>query len=231
MSELQTAPNVLIIPDGNRRWARQNGADFNAAYEHAVERIYDIADHLGELGASDVWFPITRPFNMLRDSEELDSVHWATTRLYEMGQDRKAPVNVAIDGSTAEIPTKHLDKLKWQEAAKYAGRITAHLIFNWSAETEITDLVKRAQNNPDMPSDFEDLRAQSVVDQEIDLIIRTGLLHANNSGRLSNFMPWHSTAANLIFPSVLFPDFTTEYLDAALAEHAQVEHKNQINVA
>lgn len=231
MSQSGSVPNVLFIADGNRRWARDNNKDYAAGYERTAEVIHTISNRLGGLGARDVWFPVTRPFNNERDPGELEKVYQACTRVYEIGHEKGSPVNVRADGDLGNIPARYIEKMKQQEAAAQLGRITTHLIFDWSIETEIGDLVQRAQNNPDTPNDLESLRGMSVIDQPIDLVIRTGLLRSENTGRLSGFIPWHSGNADLVFVPVLFQDFTLDNLDAALDTYYNPEHKNQIDLS
>ena len=50
---------------------------------------------------------------------------------------------------------------------------------------------------------------------EIDLLIRTG-----GEQRISNFMLWDMSYAELYFSPVFWPDFSTEDLDLALNEFA-----------
>ena len=49
-----------------------------------------------------------------------------------------------------------------------------------------------------------------------DLIIRTG-----GEVRLSNFLLWQAAYAELYFSDVLFPDFSDECLDEAVAEFSR----------
>jgi undecaprenyl diphosphate synthase len=49
---------------------------------------------------------------------------------------------------------------------------------------------------------------------EVDLIIRT-----SGEYRISNFLLWQSAYAEYVFTDVLWPDFTKEHLDAAIAEY------------
>ena len=53
-----------------------------------------------------------------------------------------------------------------------------------------------------------------------DLIIRTG-----GEYRLSNFLLWESAYSELVFSDVLWPDFTPEDIDAAIAEFARRDRR------
>ena len=53
-----------------------------------------------------------------------------------------------------------------------------------------------------------------------DLIIRPG-----GEMRLSNFLMWESAYSELIFTDVLWPDFTGEDIDAAIAEYQRRDRR------
>jgi undecaprenyl diphosphate synthase len=55
---------------------------------------------------------------------------------------------------------------------------------------------------------------------DIDLVIRT-----SGERRLSNWLLWQSTGAELIFSDKLWPDFAESDLLAALAEYARRERR------
>src|SRR5437773_2673036 len=59
--------------------------------------------------------------------------------------------------------------------------------------------------------------AAGVLLPDVDLLIRTG-----GERRLSDFLLWESAYAELVFSDVMWPDFTTADLAAAIAEfHAR----------
>ena len=53
---------------------------------------------------------------------------------------------------------------------------------------------------------------------DVDLMIRTGGNH-----RLSNFLPWQTTYAELYFTDVLWPDFSEADLQEALAYYRTIQ--------
>ena len=53
-----------------------------------------------------------------------------------------------------------------------------------------------------------------------DLIIRPG-----GEMRLSNFLMWESAYSELIFTDVLWPDFTSGDIDAAIAEYQRRDRR------
>lgn len=55
---------------------------------------------------------------------------------------------------------------------------------------------------------------------EVDLSIRT-----SGEQRISNFLPWHTAYAEIIFDNVLWPDFDRAHLFAAISEYSRRERR------
>ncbi|MFR0894686.1 MAG: undecaprenyl diphosphate synthase family protein [Alistipes onderdonkii] len=53
-----------------------------------------------------------------------------------------------------------------------------------------------------------------------DLVVRT-----SGECRLSNFLLWQASYAELYFPEVLWPDFTEEEFDRAIEEYARRDRR------
>jgi undecaprenyl diphosphate synthase len=227
---VNTAPNVLLIPDGNRRWGRDNGLTTAEAYEVAAARIVEVSHYLGEVGCGNVWFNITRPFNSHRVPDDLDAIFNACTLVHAIGQRVGTPINVALRGDLDSIPSAYRQTLEAQANLLTPGAITTHMLFNWAADTEVTKMVQEAQANSEAPTSMAHLIRASVVNERVDLIVRTGLLHTKHGGRLSGFAPWHSPEAELHFPPVHFPAFAATNMAAALETYVNPEHKNQVHV-
>ena len=47
------------------------------------------------------------------------------------------------------------------------------------------------------------------------------ILRPSGEMRTSNFLPWQSTYAELVFMDVLWPDFTPNHLDQAILQYLQ----------
>lgn len=222
-----TPPNTLILPDGNRRWAREHGLSYDAAYEQSARRIVECSRYLGTLGTQHVWFGLARPFNFGRSESEVRAVLDACLGIQGIGQEDSSPFNVTIDGDLDPMPSAYREKFKAQEDAYDPDGVTAHLLIGWSGDTEAASFARRVRDYPQETVE-QQLQRSSAVAEPIDFLIRTGV--NGQGGRVSGMIPLHSLEAELHFETTLFPDFTTAHLGAALVDYASRTHRNQVSL-
>jgi undecaprenyl diphosphate synthase len=107
-----------------------------------------------------------------------------------------------------------LEQMDWAEAETAANdRITLFVAFNYGGRAEILDAAARFSAG----GSEEDFRALLYAPEmhDPDLIIRT-----SGEQRMSNYLLWQGAYSELVFRDELWPDFTREAFEAALAEFA-----------
>lgn len=223
-------PTTLILPDGNRRWAVENGVSYPEAYEQGARRIVECCHHLGTLGLQETWFGIARPFNFERTEAEVCAVLDACLEIQAIGREGGKPFNITVGGDFSLMPPAYLQEFKAQESDYDPDGPTASLLIGWSIDTEAASFARRARDYPGETFREQMLRSSAVA-EPIDFLIRTGIdTPEGNGGRVSGMIPLHSLQAELHFESTLFPDFTTSHLDAALGDYATRTHRNQLSM-
>ena len=123
-------------------------------------------------------------------------------------------------GSRTDVPSsvlKAIDRTQQKTANNTGG--TLALCFNYGGRQELVDAVKTIVAKGTAPADVTDELISASVYQpqipSIDLLIRT-----SGEARTSGFMLWRADYAELLFVDKMWPDFTTQDLDAALADYA-----------
>ncbi len=119
-----------------------------------------------------------------------------------------------------------LAKIEGETAA--GDRLTLVLAFDYSSRDEIATAVRRiaerAARGELKPDDIsENTVSESLYTAGIpdpDFIIRT-----SGECRLSNFLLWQASYAEMYFPQTLWPDFGQEEFDRALEEFATRERR------
>lgn len=212
------AVNILFSPDGSRRWAANNNVSLVEAYETCAQKLAACCHYLARLGINEVWLGLARPENINRAPDEVDAALNGFLRLYDFGHQDGQHLNVKLAGNLSLMPEHFLRRYREQERVQRAGAFTAHLIFGWDTPSEVEELFRQAQADPQAPSDFESLVKRSVIKQPIDLMIRTGMDDSAQGGRLSGMAPWHSRP-ELYFAGEYAPDFGPEQLELALKEY------------
>jgi undecaprenyl diphosphate synthase len=205
--------HIGIIPDGNRRWAKQNHMDLTEAYWLAMQKIVSCCDALYRHGVSSVSVYLLSEDNILRARDDLQAVVIAETRmLRELIPDLKKDlgVRVYLAGRAAALPPEFRDALA---AVCEPGNGNAdpfprlYLLAGYDAYEEVVDARAAIGSDPDK------LIANLSVPVELDAVIRTGA-----DRRISGFLPLQSKYAELFFEPYFFPDITPERVLAILDE-------------
>ncbi|WP_236751492.1 polyprenyl diphosphate synthase [Acidianus sp. HS-5] len=208
--------HVGIIPDGNRRWARQNNSSFKEAYFQGYKKLKEVLIWLAELGVRDVTvFALSTENCDKRTSQELsvilkyikmgiddllteDYIYKYKVKVRAIGQLYKLPEDVRLSISRVVEKSSSFNERSLTLAICYGGR------------QEILDAVEKLLDEykkgitKDIALNEEAFR-KYFYDKEledIDLVIRT-----SGEMRISNFLLWHLAYSELFFCDVYWPEF------------------------
>jgi undecaprenyl diphosphate synthase len=216
--------HVGCIMDGNGRWAlmrdlsRTNG---HAAAEEAVVSVVDGALDLGVRWLSVYAFSTE---NWTRGPDEVAFLmsfdEWLLRKerrdeLIEKGV-RVRFVGRLDDPKVPEASREWLAET--EELTREGTRLTFCVAFNYGGRAEIVDAVRSVLADgvtaDELTEDHLRARMYAADMPDLDLVVRTSAEH-----RTSNFFPWHSTYAELVFADTLWPDFRAWHLYSAVAEY------------
>lgn len=209
--------HLAIIPDGNRRWARQRTLRPWKGHEYAVENFRSLTEWCRRdprVEVLTVWCFSTE--NWKRDPEEVERL----MDIYEsyLAKERKGfmerNTRFLHSGRRDRIPSSLASLITEIEAeTKNNDGFTLHLAVDYGGKDEI---VRTARKIRDIAHPTED-DFRSHVDQpglpDIDLIVRT-----SGELRFSNFFLWQGAYAEWVIVDKFFPDFTEEDLEKAVSE-------------
>lgn len=218
MSDLPV--HIGIIPDGNRRWAKSGGLPTLEGHRRGLVVAHDVALHAFDLGVKNLTVYAFSNENWNRAEEEIGYLmnlfhRFVTTQtktLHEKG------VRVVFLGRRDNLPKNLIEAMEKSEAqTKDNTAGTLSVCLNYGGKTEIIDAVKAIIRSGVKPEEVtsemisEHLYAPEVP--PVDMIIRT-----SGEQRTSGFMLWRSDYAEFFWSKKLWPDFTNDDLDEALAE-------------
>ena len=217
--QLGTAPaHVAIIQDGNRRYARERGADAPDGHREGAETTEQVLEWCEELGIEELTLYAFSTENFDRPDDELaplfdliesklyefadaDRVHDNGVRIGAIGDVERLPQRVRDAVDYAESRTAAYDSLRLNIALAYGGR--AELL---GAAREVAADVAAGELDPDeVDADAVERRLAEHTTRDVDLIIRTG-----GDERTSNFLPWHANGneAAAYFCAPYWPEFS-----------------------
>ncbi|MDK2980764.1 MAG: undecaprenyl diphosphate synthase [Chloroflexota bacterium] len=206
-----TVKHVGIIPDGNRRWARQNNIDLEEAYWLAMQKIADCAEALFKAGVHSLSVYLLSKDNILRARDDLEAVVIAETRMLRElipALQRELGVRVYHAGNPASLDADFRAAL--EEVCEPGNGVgdpfpRLYLLAGYDAFEEVTDA--RAAIGPDPDKLLDSLS----VPVPLDLVIRSG-----RDQRISGFLPLQCKYAEFFFEPYFFPDITPERALAVL---------------
>lgn len=232
MSELKRIPrHVAIIMDGNGRWAEQRGKERYYGHAQGVESVRAAIRAAARNGVKYLTLYAFSTENWGRPAEEVDALMEILCRsvINESPELQREGAAVRIIGDRSRFSEKvreHLDRIERETAG--GGRLTVILALNYSSRSEIVRaaqlLAAEAAAGRLDPAEIDEKRmAAALYTAEYpdpDLLIRT-----SGECRLSNFLLWQLSYAEMYFPEVLWPDFTEEEFDKAMDVYAKRERR------
>jgi undecaprenyl diphosphate synthase len=209
-----SARYVAIITDGNGRWARSHQLPISEGHHAGADNLKARLRDAVELGIEQLTVFAFSTENWGRPLEEVfDLVTMLARRIAsEAPELHRHRVRMRFIGRREGIEPRLAEAMDRAEALTAGNQlITLFIAVNYGGRAEILDAAKEFRG--DTEQEFVSrLYAPDMHDP--DLIIRTG-----GERRLSNFLLWQSAYSELVFSDQLWPDFTREHLEAALAEY------------
>ena len=215
-----TPVHLGMILDGNRRWAKDHGLPTLEGHRKGADNLHDIAVAAFDRGVDYVSAYVFSTENWSRTEKEVSYLMGMVTRYLEKYLDEfnDRGIRVVILGRKEGLRRKVLNALtKSEEATANNTKGTLAFCFNYGGRDEIVDATKQliaAGKTADeiTPEMFEQALYHPEI-PSIDLLVRTSGEH-----RLSGFMLWRASYAELMFTDKHWPDFTEADLDKVLIE-------------
>ena len=232
MSEPKRIPqHVAIIMDGNGRWAGLHGKERYEGHAAGVEPVRASLRAAARQGVKYLTLYAFSTENWGRPSGEVDALMelFCQSVVNETPELIRQGVEVRMIGDRNRFSEKVQRYLTEAEQRTAGGKtLTLILALNYSSRSEITRAVRqiaaRAASGELAPEEISEGTISAALDTapypNPDLIVRTSGEH-----RLSNFLLWQASYAELYFPEVLWPDFTEEEFDRAMEEYARRDRR------
>ena len=223
--------HVAIIMDGNGRWAKKRGLPRTAGHAQGarvVEQILEDAEHMGVryftvyAFSTENW---SRPDSEVKALMNLLRTYMKTS----LAKCAKNNVRVRVIGDKTRLDQDLQESIAYlEEETKDNTGIGFQIAINYGARDEIrravTKLAGKVQDGELAPSDITEQTISDALDTtgipDPDLLIRTC-----GEERLSNFLMWQLSYAELYFTDVAWPDFTKEELEKAIDAYNHRERR------
>ena len=227
MAERAIPRHLAFVMDGNRRWAKRRHLPAIAGHRAGVETIRRTVRAARERGVEYVTLYSFSTENWKRGDEEVgalmalleETIRRETRTLVDDG------VRLRVIGRLHELSERAQRAIAETVAATAAGTHgTMTIAFNYGGRAEIVDAVRALVRDGVAAEEVDEQtiasRLYAPEHPDPDLLVRTG-----GELRVSNFLLWEVAYAEMWATDVLWPDFSVEDLDRALASYAARERR------
>ena len=204
--------HVAIVMDGNGRWAKKRGLPRTAGHEAGELALLDVVHGAIQIGVKELSAYAFSTENWRRSPDEVkflmgfnrDVLRRRRDEMHELG------VRVRWVGKPGRLWKSVISEL--QEAEELTKRnkvLTLNMCVNYGGRAEIVDAVQAIAHEVSRRKIKADSITESTLKKfmynpamnDVDLFLRT-----SGEERTSNFLPWQSVYAEMVFMDVLWPD-------------------------
>ena len=209
--------HIAFIMDGNGRWAKRRGLPRGQGHIAGAEACKRVVRRCRELGIRTVTVYAFSTENWSRPQEEVDALMKLFDRYLDDINSRfdEYDARFVFIGDKAALPEGLREKMLDIEKRSLArgSDYTLNLAINYGGRDEITAAVNTliAEGATSLtPADIS-AHLYTAASPDPDLIVRTA-----GEQRLSNFLLWQASYAELYFTDTLWPDMKNDDVDAAV---------------
>ncbi len=220
--------HIAIIMDGNRRWAAERNLSPIKGHESGAKNLARLVEYCEKLGvkyltvyalSTENWRKRAKRevkgiFDLLIKIAKEKSKEYRKKgiKFFVLGNFQAFPLRVKRTiGEVLKVVLKH-ERMKFNVALNYGGR--DELIR--AIRKMIKDGVRPIEVNEKLVARYLDTSGQP----DPDLIIRTG-----GEIRLSNFLIWQMSYAELYFTDTFWPDFGPKELEKAIYDYQKRQRR------
>ena len=217
--------HIAIIMDGNGRWGLKKYNDRNKGHYYGLQNINKVIENCIKLKIKYLTLYTFSTENWNRPKKEINYLFHLFKYFYKKNFSKLIKNNIRIKfiGDLINIP-KDLKPIikKTQEKTKNNSAITVLFAFNYGAKSELINAFKNILKNKKKVIN-EELVSNYLYTKNIpdpDILIRTG-----GNKRLSNFLLWQLSYAELFFVNKNWPDFNFLDLKKIVNKFAYIQRK------
>jgi undecaprenyl diphosphate synthase len=211
---LAVPSHVAIIMDGNRRWAKSRGLPHFSGYEKGVEIIRTTVQAAKEIGIKTLTLFAFSTENWNRSEREVDFLMYMFRTYCEHEKEHMVRGGVRFEtiGDLSRLPREVFDSLERTKRATEHGReLDLVIAVNYGGRDEIRRAMLGILRDFKRGKISEEMLSEELIGRYMDtarwrdpqLLIRTSGEH-----RLSNFLLWQLSYAEVFVTDVLWPDFS-----------------------
>ena len=215
--------HIGFIMDGNGRWAKKRGLPRTYGHKEGAQAFRKIVKHCKEIGIRYITFYAFSTENWSRPKDEVSALMTLFNEyLDEADELTEKSTRLVFLGDKSKFSSEMQKKMiNIEEKSKNYSEMTVSLAMNYGGRDDIVHSVKKIVQMVQEGCICIDEIDERLISRhlytgdipDVDLVIRP-----SGEKRISNFLIWQSSYAELYFTDVLWPDFSAKELNKALEE-------------
>lgn len=217
--------HIAIIPDGNRRWAKKRLSSIQEGHREGADTLMEIVKAAQEIDIEEITFYSFSTENWNRPQEEVMAlmVLFTTYLIEQCDEMAQSGIKLETIGNLDALPPFLIQAiLETKEATKECSKIKLILALNYGSRDELCRAFRSMLEDYDLHRLKKDDVDEKTISRYLDthqwrdpeLLIRT-----SGELRVSNFLLWQISYAEIHAAPVLWPDFTPQHLIEAIIDY------------
>ena len=231
-SQLKNIPNhIAVIMDGNGRWAKKKGRERIQGHKKGILSVRKLVEEASKINISYLTLFAFSTENWKRPKNEvstlMDLIVLSLDKELKTIIDNKIKLNAI--GDINSLPKEVKKKLKETiEKTKNNKKLILTIAINYGGKEEITTAVNTIINKVKKNIILEQKVDEELINThlysrnlpDVDLLIRT-----SGEKRISNFLLWKISYAELYFTNILWPEFNKNDFYEAIINYQKRERR------
>ncbi len=227
----QIPNHVAVVMDGNGRWAKKRGLPRTAGHEAGEAALFDVVQGAIQIGVKELSAYAFSTENWRRSPEEVKFLMGFNRDVLRRRRDEMNDLGVRVRwvGRPQKLWGSVIKEL--QEAEELTKRnkvLTLNMCVNYGGRSELVDAVqdiatevsKRKLKPGQITEKLISKHLYNPKMSDVDLFLRS-----SGEQRTSNFLPWQSVYAEMVFMDVLWPDVDRSTLWKAIEIYAERDRR------
>ena len=207
--------HIAIIMDGNGRWATNRNKPRVFGHNEGMKRVVDVVENSLNIGIKYLSLYAFSTENWKRPQKEIDFLMQILIKYIDDQLNKLVTQGVKINilGDISVLPKKVIQKIEYAlDSTKDNNKLILNIAINYGSRQEILLAVNNAIENGQILTENEFSNLLYTRNQpDVDLLIRPG-----GEKRLSNFLLYQMSYAELYFSDTYWPDFKLNSLIDAI---------------
>jgi undecaprenyl diphosphate synthase len=217
--------------DGNGRWAKQRGLARTAGHEAGEKALLDVVHGAIAIGVKELSAYAFSTENWRRSPEEVKFLLGFNRDVLRRRRDEMNELGVRVRwvGKPGRLWKSVISELEEaHELTKKNSVMTLNMCVNYGGRAELTDAMKAMAQDVKSRKLAPDSITEKTIEKylyspkmsDVDMFLRT-----SGEQRTSNFLPWQSVYAEMVFMDVLWPDVDRKTLWKAIEIYNERERR------